>query len=79
MDKRELKPGDVVQLAPSDDHAFGGCFMLITEPKSWGAQGFIALPTERGRIPSSAFFRCKFEAMEYIGAAVFVPDNLEGH
>ncbi len=78
MEKRDLKLGDVVQIDPEHDDVFGGCFMLVTEPKDWGAQGFVhALPgyddkgetTEGGR----AYYRCEFEDMEYVGRAEWVP------
>lgn len=76
MDKMELKPGDVVQLAPEGDHAFWGCFMMITEPKSWGAQGFICMPEKRGEVPGSAYFRAKWEQMEFVGRAAWVPQDV---
>ena len=76
---RQLKPGDVVQINPKTiqrEGFFGGCFMMVTEPKSWGAQGFIAVPGERGTVPAEAYFRCKFEDMEFVGHATWVPENL---
>lgn len=38
MENRELKIGDVVQVDHAYDHVFGGCLMIVSEPKSWGAQ-----------------------------------------
>jgi hypothetical protein len=70
---RELQIGDVVQLAPSADHAFSGCFMLVTEPKPWGAQGFVSMPGGRGTPPGEAYFRAKWEMMEFIGTAAWAP------
>ena len=75
MESRELKPGDVVQIAPSMDTFFSGCFMLVTEPKSFGAMGFIAIPGERGDPPGQAFARVAFADMEFIGRASFVPSG----
>jgi len=72
MQKRDLQVGDVVQLAPGPDTFFGGCFMQVTEPKSWGAQGFVCIPEERGSPPGQAFFRAKFEDMEYVGKAEWI-------
>lgn len=68
MDKRELEVGDVVQIDPKHDTVFGGCFMVVTEPKSWGAQGYCSSPGLDGL----AYYRCKFENMEYIGKAEWV-------
>lgn len=70
-----LNVGDVVQIDPAvaeRDGFFGGCFMLVTEPKPWGAQGFISIPGERGTLPGRAFYRAKFDEMELIGRAVWV-------
>lgn len=77
MDKRELKKGDIVQIGPIEDSFFTGCFMMVTEPKSWGAQGFVSMPGERGTIPKRAYTRVKFEDMEYVGTAAFVPTDLD--
>ncbi len=69
-----LKYGDVVQISPdAKDCFFCGCFMLVTEPKSWGAQGFISIPGKRGEMPGSAYFRATWDIMEYVGQATFIP------
>lgn len=74
MQERILNPGDVVQISPEmEDHLFGGCFMVITETKSWGAQGFIAIPQNKGRLPAEAYYRVKWEDMEYVGGATWIP------
>lgn len=78
MNKKELKAGDVVQINPEAHLAsngfFAGCFMLVTEPKLWGAQGFIAMPGERGTMPGHAYYRAKWEEMEPVGVAAWVPE-----
>ena len=68
MEKRVLNIGDVVQIDPAHDDRFGGCFMVITESKSWGAQGYCASPGQSGL----AYYRCPFAAMELIGSAEWV-------
>lgn len=67
MEKSELEIGDVVQIDPQADPVFGGALMMVTEPKSWGAQGFV-----HGLDRGSAFYRCKFENMEFVGKASWV-------
>lgn len=69
MQKRDLEIGDVVQIDPEHDKRFGGCFMVVTEPKAWGAQGYCASPEHPGGL---FFYRCKFENMEYIGKAEWI-------
>lgn len=77
MQPRDLKVGDVVQLDPEKvQPAFAGCFMLVTEPKNWGAQGFVQGMGETQMKQGGAyFFRAKWEQMEFVGRAVFVPKN----
>jgi len=72
--KKGLSINDVVQLSPeTENKAFAGCFMIVTEPKSWGAQGFVqALGTREGP-GGQAYYRAKTEHMEFIGRAAFVP------
>lgn len=67
MEKRELVVGDVVQIrADKDDGVFGGALIIVTEPKSWGAQGGV-----HGLGKGIAYYRCKFEDMEYVGRATW--------
>ena len=78
MEKQELEIGDVVQISPEVENCFfGGCFMLVTEPKSWGAQGFVAMPGSRGEMPGRAFYRAKWDEMEVVGRATWVPGPTE--
>ena len=69
MTPRELKVGEIVQInpdqtAPDKGHWFGGCLMVVTEPKGWGAQGYVLCP---GPHSGAAYYRCKFENMEPTG------------
>ncbi len=64
MQQTELSVGDIVQINPEHDYPFGGCLMVVTEPKPWGAQGYCTSPEK----PGSAFYcRVKFENMEPTG------------
>ncbi len=70
----ELEIGDVVQLDPAahlgdKDGFFAGCFMVVTEVKSFGAQGYIAMPGKRGEMPGCAYFRATWDQMKKIGKA----------
>ncbi len=74
MQPCELEVGDVVQISPDLENCFfRGAFMMVTEPKSWGAQGFIAMPESREDMPGRAYFRCKWEDMEMVGRAPWAP------
>ncbi|SIS99814.1 hypothetical protein [Achromobacter sp. MFA1 R4] len=41
-----LNADDLVQLDPGKvgNPLFAGCVMVVTEPKSWGAQGYVQAP-----------------------------------
>jgi hypothetical protein len=69
----EAKPGDVFQIAPEHGRdGWVGAFVVATEIKPWGIQGFvhqIVTHTEHGR----AFIRLKWDEIEYVGKAVFMP------
>ncbi len=76
MTARDLAVGDVVQISPESLSAFRGCFMLVTEPKKWGAQGFVCMPKARDEWPGEAYFRAEWSDMEYVGTAAFVPESM---
>jgi len=49
-----------------------GCLMIVTEPKDFGAQGYVqalGTCTERG---GQAYYRAKWSEMEYVGVAAWV-------
>jgi hypothetical protein len=50
MKKIQLEYGDVVQLKP--EHKFSGMLVVVTEPKSWGCQGYL-------------MSQCNFEAIRF--------------
>jgi Lar family restriction alleviation protein len=66
----ELVPGDVVQVDPEHDPVFGGAFMQVTEPRSWGAQGFVKVPGG-----GFAYYRCPTEMMTRIGRAEWIDEH----
>lgn len=68
MEKRDLQEGDLLQLNPHHEN-FGGMLIVVTEPKSWGCQGYLMASRnfEATRYKGRAYLRAKFEEMEYIG------------
>ena len=82
MEQRDLKVGDVVQIDPDHDPMFGACFMIVTEPKNWGAQGYVMVLPRMGKdgvqVPGGrAYYRCKFEHMELVGPATWIAGDEE--
>lgn len=67
---RDVVKGDIVQIDPAHDKCFGGCFMVVTEPKSWGAQGYFDIPKEPEEgedYRKLAYYRCKKEHYVIVG------------
>lgn len=65
MEKRELKAGDIVQISPeSKNEIFRGCLVIVSEPKSFGCQGYIQVPGE-----GQAYVRPTWDDIEFCGTA----------
>jgi hypothetical protein len=71
VEKGILERGDIVQINPSVP-TFGGCLMVVTESKDWGAHGFVQNAGGDGQ----AYVRCRFIDMEPTGGrAVWIPEG----
>lgn len=70
MKERELKRGEIVQLSLEDcrNTMFAGCFMVVSEPKSWGAQGYVQALGKDGQPGGQAYYRAQWIEMEPVGA-----------
>jgi hypothetical protein len=60
----------VVQINEKGDPNWIGCFVHVTEVKSWGIQGFVKIPAQ-----GNAYIRLEFDKIEFIGDAVLVPQD----
>lgn len=68
-----LRPGMVVQLAPTTSNPmFACCMMVVSEPKGFGAQGYVQSLGTKGQPGGQAYYRAKWEEMELVGEAVWV-------
>ena len=75
-----VKAGDVVQIDPAHDDRFGGNFVVVTEPKPWGCQGYLLLDRDDiqpVRVIGSrrAYVRLPSRGMVRIGRAEWVPEG----
>lgn len=69
MEARDLKVGEIVQLNPESNRGtewFGACLMVVTDPKPWGAMGYVKNAGTSGL----AYIRVKWEDMEPTGGMV---------
>ena len=66
-----LKQGWLVQLNPQTviNKAFGGCFMVVTDSKTWGAQGYVQGLGDRDAPGGLAYYRATWDEMELCGVA----------
>jgi hypothetical protein len=71
MLKRELKRGMIVQLNPwtVKNKAFAGCFMVVSESKEFGCQGYIQAIGQNREPGGRAHYRASWEEMELCGVA----------
>lgn len=74
MSPKELVGGELVQLNPEtvSNRMFAACIMVVTEPKSWGAQGYVQAFGTDGKAGGQAYYRAKWEEMEPVGHAEWV-------
>lgn len=71
---KPLEENDIVQLNPETvgNPMFAACFMVITEVKSWGAQGYVQGLGQDGKPGGQAYYRAKFDEMVKVGKAEWV-------
>ena len=76
MKQQNLVPGQLVQLNPETvrNKMFSACIMVVTEPKSFGAQGYVQALGENGEPGGQAYYRAKWEEMEIVGNAEWVAE-----
>ena len=74
MQQQELKEGQLVQLNPETvgNKMFAACIMVVTEPKTFGAQGYVQGLGQNGEPGGQAYYRAKWEEMEPVGMAEWV-------
>jgi hypothetical protein len=74
VEEQKLKVGAVVQLNPEtvENKMFSGCLMIVTEPKIFGALGYVQALGENGEAGGQAYYRARWEEMELVGVAVWI-------
>lgn len=65
--------GTVVQINPETiaDPMWGACLLQVERVHTWGVQGFIYIPHEKGQPPGQAYLRPNWEHIERVGMAVW--------
>ncbi len=57
---------------------FGACFLVVTDPRPWGAQGYVQIIGSNDRPGGLAYYRARWEEIELIGAAEWIAASLAG-
>ena len=65
----DLLVGEIVQLNPETcrNPMLAGCMMTVTEPKSFGAQGYVQCTGEDGKMGGQAYYRATWDEMDRTG------------
>ena len=76
MKQQGLTKGQLVQLNPETvkNKMFAACIMVVTEPKSFGAQGYVQGLGENGEPGGQAYYRATWEEMEIVGVSEWVSE-----
>ena len=76
MKQQGLTKGQLVQLNPETvkNKMFAACIMVVTEPKSFGAQGYVQGLGENGEPGGQAYYRATWKEMEIVGSAEWVSE-----
>ena len=79
MEKMDLAPGDVVQLRPEYDERFAYMLVVVTEPKSWGCQGYLMAEdaTDALSYKGKAYLRPTWKDIEFVGHLPFFSEDDE--
>lgn len=66
---QEIRAHDIVQLHPElcRNKMLAGCMMTVTEPKVFGAQGYVQCTGKDGKPGGQAYYRATWEEMESTG------------
>lgn len=72
-----LNPGSVVQITDETPGRGGwlGAFVLVTEVRSWGVQGFVHCIKDHDT-QTAAYIRVEHGKFEYIGEAALAPPDV---
>lgn len=73
MQPTPLKVGEIMQLNPDTTRnpMFGACLFIVTEPKSFGAMGYVQGLGNDGKRGGQAYYRPTWDEMEQTGGMAY--------
>lgn len=68
--ENEIEKFEIIQLCPvkTGNKMFAGCFMVVTEIKKWGVQGYVQSLGSNGEPGGQAYYRAEWGTFEPTGA-----------
>jgi len=72
----DIQPGTVVQIADSSESMYAWCFMLVTDIHEDWVEGDVFIPRSPTSRPQLERYRAKWTEVEYIGDAVWFPEDV---
>lgn len=70
-EQHKVQAGDIVQVT-NDDHHWFGCLIVVSEPKSFGCQGYVSFPKDNAGNVADAYIRLNHADFERVGHAALV-------
>jgi hypothetical protein len=67
----DIKAGDIVQIT-NEEHHWYPCLIIVSEPKSFGCQGYTTIPKNDEEPSGNAYIRLEHSDYEPVGRALVV-------
>jgi len=70
-----IQKNEVVMLSPitAKNRMFAGCFMVVTDIKSWGVQGYVQALGQGGLPGGAAYYRASWDEFETLDPRASAP------
>lgn len=71
----DVYKNDVVQLNPETvkNKMFAGCFLVVTELKNWGVQGYVQALGQGGQPGGAAYYRASWDEVVKLNPGASAP------
>ena len=80
MAEHELRDFEIVQLNPETcrNRMFSGCFMVVEEPRSWGAMGYVQALGVNEHPGGAAYYRAMWDEILITGGFASYVVKIDG-
>ncbi len=67
----EVEAGEIVQIT-NEEHRWYPCLVVVSEPKSFGCQGYVTIPKNDDQPNDNAYIRLEHSDYETVGKVLFL-------